>query len=76
MDGSANNVLCRGGHFCEITGVLRIEFRHKFSLNSQTLSENFIAQMVKTFREEGMILKESLTGHKPTVPTNEKKCKY
>ena len=37
VDGSANNVMYRGGHFCEIAGIIkRIEFRRKFILNRRT----------------------------------------
>ena len=36
VDGSANNVLCRGGHFCEIPGVLA----HKISSQVQLEQEN------------------------------------
>ena len=36
MDGSANNVLCRGGHFCEIAGVLA----HRISSQVQLEQEN------------------------------------
>ena len=40
VDGSANNVLCRGGHFCEIAGVLahiissQVQLEQENSLNS------------------------------------------
>ena len=50
VDGSANNVLCRGGHFCEIAGVLahrissQVQLEQENSLNSQTLSQNFMSQ--------------------------------
>ena len=36
VDGSANNVLCRGGHFCEIAGVLA----HRISSQVQLEQEN------------------------------------
>ena len=40
VDVSANNVLCRGGHFCEIAGVLahisssQVQLEQENSLNS------------------------------------------
>ena len=37
VDGSANNVLCRGGHFCEIAGVL---LAHRISSQVQLEQEN------------------------------------
>ena len=70
--------MCRGGHFCEIAGVLAhlisspIQLEQEQLELSQTLSQNFMAQRVKTFREEGMILKRSPTGRTPTVTTDEK----
>ena len=81
VDGSANNVLCRGGHFCEIAGVptSALNFVANSALTgerlelSQTLFQNLMSQSVKTFREEGMILKRSPTGRTPTVTTDEKR---
>ena len=44
VDGSANNVLCRGGHFCEIAGTLphrissQVQLEQENSLNSLKLT--------------------------------------
>ena len=80
VDGSANNVLCRGGNFWEIAGI--IEFLRKFSLDkkkqlelSQTKSQDFIVRRVKKVRGEGTFFKRSPAGRTPTVRMDEKRLK-
>ena len=79
VNGSSSNVPCRGGHFCEIAGVLAHWISSQVAWTGeqlelcQTLSQNIMAWRVKTFREEGMILKRRLTGRTPTVTTDEKR---
>ena len=36
VDGSANNVLCRGGHFCEMAGVIAHRISSQVQLNRRT----------------------------------------
>ena len=51
VDGSANNVLCRGGHFCEVAGVLAhiISSQVQFEQNSL----NSLKRYPKTSWPEG-----------------------
>ena len=59
VDSSANNVLCRGGHFCEIAGVLahiissQVQLEQENSLNSlKRYPSIFMARRIETFRAE------------------------
>ena len=47
VDGSANNVLCRGGHFCEIAGVLAHRISSQVQLEQEN-SLNYLKRYPKT----------------------------
>ena len=52
VDGSANNVLCRGGHFREIAGVLAHRISSQVQLEQEN-SLNFLKRFPKTSWPEG-----------------------
>ena len=80
VDGSANNVSVSRRSFlwncwgtCAYNFVASSARTGEHLALSQTLSQNFMARRIKTFREEGRILKRSPTGRTPTVTTDEKR---
>ena len=52
VDGSANNVLCRGGYFCEIAGILAHRISSQFQLEQEN-SLNSLKRYPKTSWPEG-----------------------
>ena len=54
VDGSANNVLCRGGLFCEIAGVLAHRISSQVQLEQEN-SLNSLKRYPKTSWPEGSI---------------------